>query len=79
MQHALERREMQEFHNSYSLSNVITPRMMKSKGIREAWHVARIREKKNALVGLVGEPDGERPLRSLDVGTRIMLKWISGK
>jgi hypothetical protein len=37
-------------------------RMIKSRRMRWAEHVARIREKRNAYRILVGEPEGKRPL-----------------
>jgi hypothetical protein len=35
---------------------------MKSKSVRLAVHIARMREKKNAYTLLVGKPEGKRPL-----------------
>jgi hypothetical protein len=37
-------------------------RMIKSRGMRWAGHVARIGEKRNAYRILVGNPEGNRPL-----------------
>jgi hypothetical protein len=39
-------------------------------------HVARIGEKRNAYKIFVGKPEGKRPLRTLHVGGRIILRWI---
>jgi hypothetical protein len=50
----------EELHNLYSLPNII--RIIKSKGMRWAEHVARIREKGNAYRILVGNTVGKRPL-----------------
>jgi hypothetical protein len=36
--------------------------MIKSRRMRWAGHVARIREKRNAYRTLVGKPEGKRPL-----------------
>jgi hypothetical protein len=36
--------------------------MIKSRTMRWAWHVARLREERNAYRILVGKPDGMRPL-----------------
>jgi hypothetical protein len=47
-------------HNLYSSSNII--RMIKSRRIRWAGHVARIGEKRNAYKILVRKPEGKRPL-----------------
>jgi hypothetical protein len=43
-----------------SRSNTI--RIMKSKGMRFAGHVARIRRKRDGYSALVGNPQGKRPL-----------------
>jgi hypothetical protein len=50
----------EELHNLYSSPNII--RMIKSKRIRWAGHVPRMRTKRNAYRILVGKPDGMRPL-----------------
>jgi hypothetical protein len=49
-----------ELHNFYLLPSII--RMMKSRSMRWAGHVARMGEKKNAYRILVGKPEGNRPL-----------------
>jgi hypothetical protein len=49
-----------EFHNLYSSPNII--RMIKSRRMRWAGHVAQIGEKRNAYRILVGKPKGKRPL-----------------
>jgi hypothetical protein len=49
-----------ELHNLYSSSNII--RMIKSRRMRRAGHVARIRKKRNAYRILVGKPEVKRPL-----------------
>jgi hypothetical protein len=49
-----------ELHNLYSLSNII--RMIKSRRMRWAGHVARIGETRNSYRILVGKPEGKRPL-----------------
>jgi hypothetical protein len=45
----------------YSLPSII--RMMKSRRMRWARHVARLGEKRNAYRLLVGKPEGKRLLR----------------
>jgi hypothetical protein len=50
----------EELHDLYSSPSII--RMMKSKRMRWAGHVARMGEKTNADRLLVGKPDGKRPL-----------------
>jgi hypothetical protein len=50
----------EELHNLYSSPNII--RMIKSRRMRWAWHVARMGENRNAYSILVGKPEGKRPL-----------------
>jgi hypothetical protein len=49
-----------ELHNLYSSASVI--RMIKSRRIRWAGHVARMGEKRKAYRILVGNPERKRPL-----------------
>jgi hypothetical protein len=49
----------EELHNLYSSSSII--RMIKSRRMRWAWHVARMGEM-NAYRILVENPEGKRPL-----------------
>jgi hypothetical protein len=51
----------EELHNLYSSPNII--RMIKSRRMRWAGHVARVRPKRNTYRILVGKPEGKRPLR----------------
>jgi hypothetical protein len=50
----------EELHNLYSSPNII--RMIKSRRIRWAGHVARMGETRNVYRILVGKPEGKRPL-----------------
>jgi hypothetical protein len=50
----------EEFHNLYSSSSII--RMIKSRRMSSAGHVARMGEKINAYRILLGKPEGKRPL-----------------
>jgi hypothetical protein len=50
----------EELHNLYSSPNII--RMIKSRRMRWAGHVARLGETGNAYRVLVGKPEGKRPL-----------------
>jgi hypothetical protein len=50
----------EELHNLYSLPSII--RMIKSRNMRWAGHVARMGEKRNVYRILVGKPEGKRPL-----------------
>jgi hypothetical protein len=49
-----------ELHNLYSSPSII--RIIKSKRMRWAGHVARMGEKRNVYSLLVGKPEGKRPL-----------------
>jgi hypothetical protein len=49
-----------EIHNLYSSPSII--RVIKSRRMRWAVHVARMGEKRNAYRILVGKPEGKRPL-----------------
>jgi hypothetical protein len=57
-----ERRKLhnEELHDVYSSSSII--RIIKSRRMRWAGHVARKGEKRNAYRLLVGNPEGKRPL-----------------
>jgi hypothetical protein len=50
----------EELDNLYSSPSII--RMIKSRSIGEARHVARMVEKRNEYRILVGKPEGKRPL-----------------
>jgi hypothetical protein len=50
----------EEFHNLYSSPSII--RIIKSRRMRWAGHVARIGEKRNMCSLLVEKPEGKRPL-----------------
>jgi hypothetical protein len=50
----------EELHNFHSSPNII--RMIKSRRMRWAGHLARIVEKRNACRILVGKPEEKRPL-----------------
>jgi hypothetical protein len=64
----------EELHNLYSSPNII--RMIKSRMMRWAGHVARIGKKINAYRILVGKPEGKRPLGRLRCKWVDNLKWI---
>jgi hypothetical protein len=49
----------EELHNLYSPPNII--RMIKSRRMRWAGHVARMGKKRNAYRILVGNPEGKSP------------------
>jgi hypothetical protein len=50
----------EEIHNLYSSPSII--KMIKSRKMRWAGHVARMGAKRNAYRILVGNPEGKRPL-----------------
>jgi hypothetical protein len=58
----------EELHNLYSSPSII--RIMKSRRMRWAGHVARMWEKRNVYRLLVRKPEGKRPLR------RPRCRWI---
>jgi hypothetical protein len=63
----------EELHNLYSSPSII--RMIKSRRMRWAGHVARM-GKRNAYRILVGKPEGRRSQEDQDVGGWTILKWI---
>jgi hypothetical protein len=50
----------EDLHNSYSAPGII--RMIESRRMRWAGHVARMGKTRNAYRILVGKPEGKRPL-----------------
>jgi hypothetical protein len=64
----------EELHNLYSSASII--RMIKSRRIRWAGHVARMGEKRNAYRILVGKPEGRDHWEDQDVDGWTILKWI---
>jgi hypothetical protein len=50
----------EELHNLYSSPSII--RMIKSRRMRWAGHVALMEERRNAYMILAGKPEGKRPL-----------------
>jgi hypothetical protein len=54
-------------------------RIMLSKRMELARHIGLIRERENTYRSLVGKPEEKRPLKSIKVGVRIILKWIKRK
>jgi hypothetical protein len=64
----------EELRDSYSSPRII--RMIKSRGMRWAGHVARTGEKRSAYRLLVGKAEGKIPLEDQDIGGQITLEWI---
>jgi hypothetical protein len=65
-----------ELYALYSSQNII--RVIKSRRIRWAEHVARMGERRDAYRAVVGKPEGRRPLGRPRILGRIILKWIFG-
>jgi hypothetical protein len=63
-----------EINNLYSLPNIV--RVVKSRRMRWARHVARIGEERGVHKVLVGKPEAKRPLGDPDVHGRTILRWI---
>jgi hypothetical protein len=61
----------EELHSLYSSPSII--RMIKSRRMRWAGHVARTGEKTNEYRILMGKPEGKRPQ---DISGWVILKWI---
>jgi hypothetical protein len=64
----------EELHNLYSSPSII--RMIKSRRMRWATHVARMREKRNAYRILMGNPEEKRPLGRPRRRWVDNIKWI---
>jgi hypothetical protein len=62
----------EELHNLYSSPNIID--MIKPRRMRWSGHVARMGEKRNAYMILVGKPEGKRHQEDQDVGGWTILK-----
>jgi hypothetical protein len=63
----------EELHNVYCLPIII--RIIKSRRMRWAGHVAHMGEIRNAYRILVGKPEGKKPLGRPRLGGRIILEW----
>jgi hypothetical protein len=64
----------EKLNDLYSLSNIV--RVVKSRRMRCAGHVARMGEDRGVHRVLVGKPEGKRPLGRPDVDGRILIRWI---
>jgi hypothetical protein len=67
----------EELHNLYASPNII--RVIKSRRMRWAGHVARMGEMRNAYDILVGKFEGKRLLEGLGADGEIILEWILWK
>jgi hypothetical protein len=64
----------EELYDLYCLPNIV--RVIKTRRMRWAGHVARMGVMRGAYRVLVGNRLGKRPLGRLNCGGRIILKWI---
>jgi hypothetical protein len=64
----VEKTAYEELHDLYSSTSII--KIITSRGMRWAGHVARMRAKRNVYRLLVGKPEGKRPLE------RPRRRWI---
>jgi hypothetical protein len=62
-----------ELHNLYSSPNIV--RVIKSRRMRWAGHMARMGEGRGVYRVFVGRPEDKRPLGNLYVGGKITLIW----
>ena len=67
----------EELNDLYSSPNIV--RVIKSRRMRWAGHVARVEEGRGVHKVLVGKPEGKRPLGDQDIDGRIILRWIFRK
>jgi hypothetical protein len=70
-----------KLHNDelHSLSSPNIVRVIKSRRMRWAGHVARMREGRDVYRVLVGRPEGKRPLGRPTRRWRITLRWTLGR
>ena len=67
----------EELNDLFSLSNIV--RVVKSRRMRWAGHVARMGEDRGVHILLVGKPEGKDLWGDQDVDGRIILRWILRK
>jgi len=67
----------EELNDLYSLPNIV--RVVKSRRMRWAGHVARMGEDRGVQRLLVGKPEGKNHWGNQDVDGRIILRWIFRK
>jgi hypothetical protein len=64
----------EELSDLYSLPNIV--RVVKSRRMRRAGHVAHMREGRGVHRVLVGEPEGKRPMGRPRGRGEVILRWI---
>jgi len=67
----------EEFNDLYSSPNII--RVIKSRRMKWARHVARMRKRRGVYRVLVGKPEGKNHLGDPGVDGKITLSWIFRK
>ena len=67
----------EELNDLYCSPNII--RVIKSRRMRWAGHVARMGERRGLCRVLVGRPEGKSHLEEPDIDGSIILRWISKK
>ena len=67
---------MRSLNDLYSSPNIV--RVIKSRRMSWAGHVARMGERRGVCRVLVGKPEGNRPLGRPRLDGRIILRWILG-
>jgi len=67
----------EELRDLYSLPSIV--RVVKSKRMRWAGHVARMGERRGVHKVLMGKPEGKRPLGRPRLRWEKKLRWIFGK
>jgi hypothetical protein len=66
-----------ELHSLCSSPSIV--KVIKSRRMRWAEHVARMGKGRDVYRILIGRPEGKRPLGRPGVGGRITLRWTLGK
>jgi len=67
----------EELHDLYVSPNII--RVINSRRMRRAGHVAGMEDMRNAYKILVGDPEGRNAADDRGVDRRIILEWMLGK
>ena len=67
----------EELNDLYSSPNIV--RVIKSRRVRWAGHVARMGERRGVCRVLVGKPEGGRPFGGPSIDRRIILRWMFKK